>query len=107
MAYVNTVISLPQVIAHPDYDLLAIIFLITFGLCAFIFFIGWAIIGKLLHATHSQKTSLMFSLGMSTNGIGLVLGSLMLTNYPSAILVIVFYNFAQQIMTGGMNRVLF
>ncbi|BAW80274.1 sodium Bile acid symporter family protein [Candidatus Nitrosoglobus terrae] len=103
LVYSNAAISLPQAIAHPDYDFLAVIIVITFGLCAFAFAAGWWI-AQLFRATVAQRISLMFGLGMSNNGTGLVLASITLANHPQVMLPLISYNLIQQLIAGGVGR---
>jgi BASS family bile acid:Na+ symporter len=105
LIYSNAAISLPQAIARHDYDFLAVIFVITFGLCSLAFATGWWI-AWLLRATGSQRISLMFGLGMSNNGTGLVLVSMALADHPQVMLPIIFYNLIQQLMAGSVGWML-
>jgi BASS family bile acid:Na+ symporter len=105
LIYSNAAISLPQAIAHHDYDFLAVIFIITFGLCSLAFATGWWI-AWLLRATGAQRISLMFGLGMSNNGTGLVLVSMALADHPQVMLPIISYNLIQQLMAGSVGWML-
>lgn len=99
LSYSNAAISLPQAFAKPDWDFLFIIGLITISLCALAFFVGW-LIPHILKSDTADQSSLMFGLGMNNNGTGLVLASMALSNHPSIMIPIIFYNLVQQVIAG-------
>jgi BASS family bile acid:Na+ symporter len=101
--YSNASVSLPQAIADPDPDFLAVTLAIVVGLCALAFAAGWAV-SQLLKATPPQRTSLMFGLGMNNNGTGLVLASMALADHPRVMLPIIFYNLVQHLAAGVVDR---
>jgi BASS family bile acid:Na+ symporter len=101
--YSNASVSLPQAVADPDPDFLAATLGIVIGLCALTFAAGWAI-ARLLQATPSGRTSLMFGLGMNNNGTGLVLASIALADHPRVMLPIIFYNLMQHLVAGVVDR---
>ncbi len=103
--YSNAAISLPKAIANPDWDFLTAILVIAAGLCAFAFTSGWAV-ARLLKVDRSEKSSLMFGLGMNNNGTGLVLASLMLADHPQVLIPIIFYNLVQHLVAGMANAAL-
>jgi bile acid:Na+ symporter, BASS family len=73
--YANASVSLPQTIADPDWDFLAVILGIVITLCVLAFAAGW-LIARWLKTDLPQQVSLMFGLGMNNNGTGLVLASM-------------------------------
>ena len=97
--YANASIVLPQIFVNPDWDFLAAIAIITSSLCVFAFFSG-SLIASLQNSSLSEKTSLMFGLGMNNNGTGLVLASLSLSDHPKIMLPIICYNLIQHIVAG-------
>jgi BASS family bile acid:Na+ symporter len=101
--YSNASISLPQVLADPDTDFLAATLGIVLGLCVLAFVTGWAI-SQIAKATISQRSSLMFGLGMNNNGTGLVLASIALADHPRVMLPIIFYNLVQHLVAGIVDR---
>ena len=101
--YSNASASLPQVVANPDADFLAATLAIVAGLCVLAFAAGWWI-ARILGATSSQRTSLMFGLGMNNNGTGLVLASMALADHPRVMLPIIFYNLVQHLVAGVVDR---
>jgi BASS family bile acid:Na+ symporter len=102
--YSNASVSLPQAVADPDLDFLAVTLAIVVGLCVFTFATGW-FLSRVLAATPSQRTSLMFGLGMNNNGTGLVLASLALADHPRVMLPIIFYNLVQQVVAGAVGSI--
>ncbi|HEV3340765.1 MAG TPA: bile acid:sodium symporter [Pirellulales bacterium] len=103
LVYANAAISLPQAVAEPDYDFLAVMLAIAVALCAGGFAAGWAI-ARLLKVDEADQMSLMFGLGMNNNGTGLVLASMSLADHPQAMLPIIFYNLVQHLVAGTVDR---
>jgi bile acid:Na+ symporter, BASS family len=101
--YSNASVSLPQAVADPDPDFLAVTVVIVVALCAIAFAAGWWV-SRLLKATPAQRTSLMFGLGMNNNGTGLVLASMALADHPRVMLPIIFYNLVQHLIAGVVDR---
>jgi BASS family bile acid:Na+ symporter len=101
--YSNASVSLPQAVAEPDPDFLVLTLAIVVGLCALAFTAGW-LVSRFLKATPSQRTALMFGLGMNNNGTGLVLASMSLADHPRVMLPIIFYNLVQHLIAGIVDR---
>ena len=104
--YSNASVSLPQAVVDPDTDFLAATLAIVAGLCVLAFGAGW-LISHLIRATPSQRTSLMFGLGMNNNGTGLVLASLALADHPRVMLPVIFYNLVQHLIAGLVDRIVY
>lgn len=100
LCYSNAAVSLPRAFADRDYDFLAVIFVIVFLLCVIAFGAGLAI-ARIARVDPSQRTALMFGLGMNNNGGGLVLASMALADHPLVMLPIIFYNLIQHLVAGG------
>ncbi len=64
---------------------------------------GWYL-AKLFKANRGQRLSLMFGLGMTNNGTGLVLAALTLANYPQVLFPIIVYNLVQHLAAGLVDR---
>jgi len=103
--YANASASLPEAIARPDPDFLAVTLAIVVGLCVTTFAAGWGV-ARFLGVSHDQRTALMFGLGMNNNGTGLVMASLALANYPRVMLPIIFYNLVQHLVAGAVDRLI-
>ena len=95
-------ISLPQAVAYPDPDYLVLNLVATAGLCAAGFAAGWWV-ARRLRADRGQQTALMFGLGMTNNGTGLVLAATALADHPQVMLPILFYNLVQHLAAGAVN----
>jgi BASS family bile acid:Na+ symporter len=103
--YGNGAVALPQAVAYPDWDFLAVILGATTTLCVTAFSAGWWL-GRLFGADRPRRTALMFGLGMSNNGSGLVLAGMALADYPGAMLPILVYNLVQHLVAGGAASLL-
>jgi BASS family bile acid:Na+ symporter len=103
--YSNAAVSLPDTIADPDWDFLAVTLAIVVMLCLLAFGAGW-LIARWLKADPSRQVSLMFGLGMNNNGTGLVLASMALADHPRVLLPIIFYNLVQHLIAGGVDSLL-
>jgi bile acid:Na+ symporter, BASS family len=103
--YANASVSLPQTVADPDWDFLAVTLGIVVGLCVLAFAAGW-LIARFLKASEAQQTSLMFGLGMNNNGTGLVLASMALADHPRGLLPIIFWNLVQHLIAAGVDVVM-
>ncbi|OWK46444.1 bile acid:sodium symporter family protein [Fimbriiglobus ruber] len=103
--YANAAVSLPQAIAHPDWDFLAAILVVVIGLCTLAFASG-AVVGWATGTGPTRRASLMFGLGMNNNGTGLVLASMALADHPDVLLPIIFYNLFQHLAAGCVDYLL-
>jgi BASS family bile acid:Na+ symporter len=103
--YSNASVSLPSIVANPDWDFLAVTMVIVIGLCVSAFAAGWWV-ARWLGLGQAERIALTFGLGMNNNGAGLVLASLALADYPRAMLPIIFYNLTQHLVAGVVNRLL-
>lgn len=102
LCYANAATSLPQTVAYPDPDYLALNVAATGGLCVAGFAVGWWI-ARWLRADRSRQTALMFGLGMSNNGTGLVLAATVLADHPQVMLPVLFYNLVQHLAAGAVS----
>ncbi|HLJ95254.1 MAG TPA: bile acid:sodium symporter [Gemmataceae bacterium] len=100
--YSNASLSLPETIADPDWDFLAVVLATVICLCVLAFASGW-LIARLVGADGNVRISLMFGLGMNNNGTGLVLASMALADHPRVLLPILFYNLVQHVVAGGLD----
>lgn len=103
LCYANATASLPSMIAHPDWDYLALVVGAAGVLCGSGFAAGWAV-ARLVGAGGSQERSLVFGLGMTNNGTGLVLAGAALSGVPAAILPVLTYNLIQHLVAGAVSR---
>jgi BASS family bile acid:Na+ symporter len=103
LCYSNAAAALPGVVANPDWDFLAVMLVIVLGLCGLGFASGWAV-ARGLRADGGQQTSLMFGLGMTNNGTGLVLAGAALGHLPGVMLPVIFYNLVQHVVAAAADR---
>jgi BASS family bile acid:Na+ symporter len=103
LCYANATASLPSVIANPDWDYIALVMVAACMLCSSGFAAGW-VVSRLVGAGDSQRRSLVFGLGMTNNGTGLVLAGAALSGMPAAILPILSYNLIQHLFAGAVSR---
>ena len=101
LCYANAAIALPKVVRDPDWDYLAVVVIIVVAMCAGGFAAG-AVIGA--RVDRSQRASLMFGLGMTNNGTGLVIAAGAMAHIPSVMLPIIFYNIVQHVVAGCVDR---
>jgi BASS family bile acid:Na+ symporter len=102
----NAAVSLPQIVAHPDADFLALALLVTVFLCFVMFGAGW-LLARLLRLDHARQAPLVFGLGMNNNGAGLVVAANALGDHPLVLLPILLYNLVQHLGAGVADRWLF
>ncbi|NUO47443.1 MAG: Na+-dependent transporter [Polyangiaceae bacterium] len=102
--YSNASVSLPQLIRKPDWDLLLLVFAVASVLCGLAFYAGH-VVAKATKASPHERVALIFGLGMTNNGSGLVLATTVLTDHPNVLLTIVAYNLVQQIAAGVFDHV--
>jgi BASS family bile acid:Na+ symporter len=103
--YSNASVSLPETIANPDPDFLAVTLGIVVALGLLAFATGW-LLARWVRADRPQTTALMFGLGMNNNGTGMVLASLTLADHPRVMLPILFYNLVQHLVAGTVDFIL-
>jgi BASS family bile acid:Na+ symporter len=101
--YSNASVALPQTVADPDWDFLAVILASVAVLCIFSFAAGW-LVARLLRTNAAQRTSLMFGLGLNNNGTGLVLASMALAGHPRVMLPVILYNLIQHLVAGATQK---
>jgi BASS family bile acid:Na+ symporter len=106
LGYANASVSLPQMVADPDWDFLGVMLAIVVSLCLLAFGAGY-ILARLLRSGRAQQASLMFGLGMNNNGTGMVLAAMALANYPRVLLPIIFYNLIQHGVAGVVDFAFF
>jgi BASS family bile acid:Na+ symporter len=105
LCYSNAAVALPGVVANPDWDFMGVMLVIVLGLCALGFTSGW-VVARGLRADEGQRTSLMFGLGMTNNGTGLVLAGTALGHLPDVMLPVIFYNLVQHVVAAVTDRLM-
>jgi BASS family bile acid:Na+ symporter len=97
LSYTNAAVSLPQFLKQPNLRFLVPMLLAVGVLCLLAFASGWWI-SRLLDVTWSQRTALIFGLGMNNNGTGLVLASVLFARHPAVMLPIISYTLIQHLV---------
>ena len=105
LCYANATASMPAVAADPDWDYLGLAVGAAVVLCGSGFAAGWAV-ARLVGAGGPQRASLVFGLGMTNNGTGLVLAGAALGGMPAAVLPVLAYNLVQHLVAGTVSRAL-
>jgi BASS family bile acid:Na+ symporter len=100
--YSNAAVSLPRVVAQPDWDFLALALAVVLAMCVLTFAAGWTL-ARLLRGSRDQRTALMFGLGMNNNGAGLVLASVALANLPGVMLPLILYTLVQHVVAAAAS----
>jgi BASS family bile acid:Na+ symporter len=103
LCYANASVALPQAVAHPDWDFLALVMVSVTGLCLTAFASGW-VVAKALGVSEQDQKSLIFGLGMNNNDTGMVLAASALFTLPWAIVPVLAYNLVQHIVASGFSR---
>jgi bile acid:Na+ symporter, BASS family len=103
LCYANAAVALPQTIQRPDWDYLAVMLMIVAVMCVVGFAAG-AMIGWSARADRPQQASLMFGLGMTNNGTGLVIAAGGLAHIPAVMLPVIFYNLIQHVVAGCVDH---
>ncbi len=94
--YSNASLTLPKALSQPDIDFLTVMLVIVIALCVASFGSGY-LLARVFLASRKETVSLVFGLGMSNNGTGLVLASMALADHPQVMLPIIFYNLVQHL----------
>jgi BASS family bile acid:Na+ symporter len=102
LCYVNAAVSLPQAVANPDWDFLALLLAAVVAVCLSAFGAGW-LLGRLLKVDAGQRAALTFGLGMNNNGTGLVLAGTALAAFPRVMLPLILYNLVQHLVAGAVS----
>lgn len=103
LCYANAAVALPKTFANPDWDFLIVMLVIVTGLCVLGFCAGLGV-ARWFGADGRRRTSLMFGLGMTNNGTGLVLATNALAHLPDVMLPVIFYNLVQHVVAGCFQR---
>jgi BASS family bile acid:Na+ symporter len=103
LCYANAAVALPTVFHDPDWDYLTVMLAIVVAMCVAGFAAG-ALIGTVARADRPRRASLMFGLGMTNNGTGLVIAAGALSGMPAVMLPIIFYNLVQHVIAAAVDR---
>jgi BASS family bile acid:Na+ symporter len=96
-------VSLPQLVAAPDWSFLTLAVTVVLALCLLTFSAGW-LLARFLGGGPGQQAALMFGLGMNNNGAGLVLASVALAHLPGVMLPLILCTLVQHVVAGAANH---
>jgi len=96
LCYANAAVALPQALREPDWNFLGLTLLVVAGMCVASFAAG-AVVGHPAGADRAERASLIFGLGMTNNGTGLVLAAGLLPHAPMVMVPIIVYNLVQHV----------
>ena len=99
LSYTNASGALVQVVARPDYDLLAAVFAITGAMCLLAFTVGAGIAAR-LRCRPAETTSLVFGVGMNNSSASAVLAGTQMADHPLVLLPILAYSMTQKVLAG-------
>jgi BASS family bile acid:Na+ symporter len=102
LVYINASASLPMMLGEVEGDFVTAMLGVATSFCLVAFATGW-LVGRLLRAEQAEQSSLMFALGMSNNGAGMVLASETLAHQPHVLLLVVCYNLVQHVVAGVVD----
>jgi len=105
LCYANAAVALPRTFANPDWDFLAVMLVIVTSLCLVGFAAGFAL-SAWFGADAGRRASLMFGLGMTNNGTGLVIATTALGHMPDVMLPVIFYNLVQHVVAAFADTVM-
>jgi BASS family bile acid:Na+ symporter len=105
LCYSNAAVALPKTLAEPDWDFLVVMLAIVTGLCIAGFGAG-LVVAAWLRTSAAGRASLMYGLGMTNNGTGLVLATTALAHLPDVALPVISYNLVQHLVAAAFQRVI-
>lgn len=104
--YANASLFLPDVVARPDGDFLAVMVVAAAALCAISFSAGF-LFARLIGADRKEAVSLMFALGLSNSSAGLALASTAMPDHIGVMLTIIIYNLVQYFVAALVDKYVF
>jgi bile acid:Na+ symporter, BASS family len=99
LTYTNASVSLPGMVAEPDWVFLVLALGAALGMCVLAFTAGW-VLANLMGAEDDQRTALMFGLGLNISSPGLVMASVALAHLPAVMLPTLLYTLVQHVVAG-------
>lgn len=103
LCYANAAVVLPETFRNPDWDFLIVMAIIVALMCCVGFAAG-IVVGRTCGADRAQTKALMFGLGMTNNGTGLVVAASALSHMPAVMLPVLFYNLIQHVVASVVDR---
>ncbi|MDB4971790.1 MAG: Na+-dependent transporter [Myxococcaceae bacterium] len=104
LSYTNASGAMHAIVAEPDYDMLALVFLITATMCMTSFYVGYRL-SRLLGARPADTISLTFGVGMNNSSASSVLAAARMSDHPLVLVPILAYGMLQKVLAGSVARV--
>ncbi|HEY6879038.1 MAG TPA: bile acid:sodium symporter [Polyangiales bacterium] len=105
LSYANASGAMRAILAEPDYDMLALVFLITACMCLASFYVGYRI-ARALGAAPPDTISLTFGVGMNNSSASSVLASARMADHPLVLVPILAYGMLQKVLAGSVDKAL-
>jgi BASS family bile acid:Na+ symporter len=105
LSYTNASGAMRAILAAPDYDMLALVFVITAVMCTTSFYVGYRL-ARLLAALPADTISLTFGVGMNNSSASSVLASARMGDHPLVLVPILAYGMLQKVLAGSVDRAL-
>lgn len=102
LCYANASACLPDVVAEPDWDCLALVAVAASSMCVTAFGAGFGV-ARAVRADPARRASLVFGVGMANNGAGLALAAGALAGCSMALLPVIAVNLVQHLAAGWAN----
>ena len=105
LSYTNASGAMHAIVAEPDYDMLALVFVITTAMCMTSFYVGYRM-AQALGASVPDVTSLTFGVGMNNSSASSVLASARMADHPLVLVPILAYGMLQKVLAGSVDSAL-
>jgi BASS family bile acid:Na+ symporter len=105
LSYTNASGAMSAILTAPDYDMLALMFLITSLMCMLSFYVGYRL-ARWLNASEADATSLTFGVGMNNSSASSVLAASRLADHTLVLIPILAYSMLQKVLAGLVDAAL-
>jgi len=105
LSYTNASGAMVNIIQAPDYDMLALMFLMTASMCLASFYAGYRL-ARALGAGEPEVTSMTFGVGMNNSSASSVLAASRLADHPLVLIPILAYGMLQKLLAGLVDSAL-
>jgi len=102
LSYGNASGAMANIVRDPDYDMLALMFLLTSAMCLSSFFAGHRL-ARALGASTPDVTSMTFGVGMNNSSASSVLAASRLADHPLVLIPILAYGMLQKVLAGTVD----
>jgi BASS family bile acid:Na+ symporter len=105
LSYANASGAMRAILVEPDYDMIALVFLVTAVMCMISFYVGYRI-ARALGAAAPDTISLTFGVGMNNSSASSVLASSRMSDHPLVLVPILAYGMLQKLLAGTVDKAL-